>query len=254
MAETQKPPRRHLGIKWEDIPRHPDFDAYYAKHADMLRRLAYRAKQILGGHSNDYIGTLVLLFNRALHTYETERGTPFEAYFCRHWLQNLWVRFRRYESESANRAYLKIPGDIYSLSGNGPQRANQPDDACLERALGVSAEEPFGIYAGYVEVLTRDHENLADGIAALLPEEWREIFYLRIVKDRSLERVGRRLQISKEAVRKREIAILQWLGKRVRNHSALRRQYEELERTCTVRSRSKPCHVSPSLFLPKAAS
>lgn len=164
--ERKKPRRSENNSDALYLPRHADFDAYWdgdesrniPSHSQLVFWIANRLGKKLKCHAHDLLGTLTLLFNRALHTYEPGKAkfSTYLAWACFRLTERHW---NRYETE---RRFARFRTDR-SGQEDTPLVTALTDElhACLP---GPEEKEPFadvvlpleGRHRAVIELCFRD--------------------------------------------------------------------------------------------------
>lgn len=79
--------------------RHPDFDRHWRQYGDLVWWWAKKVKRVFGGEIEDYVGQLVLRFNRSLYGWIPAKG-KFSTYYGSRILKEVVRCMIRYESEA----------------------------------------------------------------------------------------------------------------------------------------------------------
>lgn len=202
--------RREKG-EFKCLPKHESFDKHWGEYHDFVWWTAHKIANRLSGYTaDDLIGSLVLLFNKCLYTYDEQKG-KLTTYFNFHLQDNVIQIFIRFDSEAWGvRSYAATTTTeekkkchieyAYHEAGNHLYHIPERDTDFIDDVLGCFSTM----------------QEAWDFLVRPLRQRDRDIIRMRFRDGWTLQEIGDKLHITKERVRQLEERALKEIRNRLR--------------------------------------
>ena len=199
--------------------KHPQFDTYWEQHRGLVWWASKLAARKLGGNVHDYLATYTIRLNRALYSFDPERGIKFASYYARRLYEDAIKSFLRFESESWALSWAKQNATTEALKQAEVEYAFHEQDNILYRVPEEHSDVMDEIIGSFETV-----EECWNFFCRSLDKRDRFILEARIRDGLTLEAIGLRLGITKQRVRQLYCRALD----RIRERLALVQRFTEL--------------------------